>query len=138
MSTPSATPDVSSLEAEHRIQLSLFDAIQEGLRRGRAASGIEGLLDQLIDYSNVHFLSEQLMMRMYEYPEIEAHTQEHDRLIEQVRELRERAAEDPEFLAQHAERLRAWLWSHIQTQDFAFGRYLRELGVGADAQPRDS
>jgi hemerythrin len=51
------------VEAEHRVQLDLVRALREALDKGEDRSSTSALLRQLRDYSDAHFLSEQLLMR---------------------------------------------------------------------------
>ena len=77
------------MEAEHRVQLELLQGLQEALAGGgedRTESAAR--LKQLLEYSEAHFLSEQLLMRLHAYPAYEEHVQEHDRLIGTLRTLR--------------------------------------------------
>ena len=127
---PVMTESATDVSAEHRVQIELLHALQEALARGdedRTTSG--ELLKQLLDYSEAHFLSEQLLMRLYAYPGYEGHVQEHDQLIEGLRDLH-RAWTDGEgeaagnLLAQ----VEDWLQTHMSTTDKALEAYLGENG----------
>lgn len=114
--------------AEHRVQLELLHALQETLS-GAEADPVapESLLKQLLEYSEAHFLSEQLLMRLYAYPAYEQHVQEHDRLIGDLRDLSVAWAEGEgdatgELLAQ----VEGWLLTHMSTTDKALESYLAE------------
>ena len=116
--------------AEHRVQLELLHALQETLAGGdadRSASG--GLLKQLLDYSEAHFLSEQLLMRLYAYPAYEDHVQEHDRLIGDLRDLSVAWAEgEAEAAGTLLVKVEEWLLIHMNTTDKALEGYLAENG----------
>ena len=116
--------------AEHRVQLELLHALQETLVGGdadRSASG--GLLKQLLDYSEAHFLSEQLLMRLYAYPAHEDHVQEHDRLIGDLRDLSVAWAEgEAEAAGTLLVKVEEWLLIHMNTTDKALEGYLAENG----------
>lgn len=75
--TGSATAD-----AEHGIQLGLLDATLSALANGTGEMG--ELLDQLHAYSEAHFLSEQLLMRMAARANYEGHVEEHTRLMQDL------------------------------------------------------
>jgi len=118
------------LEAEHRVQRELLRRLQETLAQGdeeRSASG--DLLGQLLDYSEAHFLSEQLLMRLHSYPAYEEHVQEHDRLIETLRTLSEDWARGGgEATGNLLRRVEDWLLTHMRTTDEALAAYLAEHG----------
>jgi len=112
---------IESVDTEHRLQVSLINALEELLRRQDDLPLAEKTLAQLVDFTSVHFLSEELMMRLYSYPQHDAHCAEHARLVDRVQEIRKNlsAGEAGAALAS-IETLRDWLTSHIKSQDQAF------------------
>ena len=85
-------PDVPAkgLDAEHGIQLGLIEAAANALRRD-AGDAIDWV-DQLLAYTQAHFLSEQLLMRQHADPHYEAHVIEHERFLADLDTLRDHAA----------------------------------------------
>jgi hemerythrin len=121
----SPSVSVESLDAEHRVQLGLITALQQALEQGSERPVVDEILDQLVAYTNAHFMSEQLLMRLYAYPYYESHTQEHDHLIEQVQALQERyQARDLQMTLQTSAVLKEWLLSHIEGLDHGLRDYL--------------
>jgi hemerythrin len=120
------------MEAEHRVQLDLLKAFQEALGRkdGRAAAAV--LLRQLLDYSEAHFMSEQILMREHAYPGYEAHVAEHDGLLEQMRQIAlEQDGDDAAALERRAARVEEWLVGHMRTTDHGLEEYMVELRSGS-------
>jgi hemerythrin-like metal-binding protein len=117
------------VEAEHRVQLDLVRALKEALARGDGdRSAPVHLLRQLLDYSEAHFLSEQLLMRLYAYPAYEEHVLEHDRLIGTLRDISSDWAEGGEAAGNLLARVEDWLLTHMKTTDEALQAYLAEHG----------
>jgi hemerythrin len=120
------------VEAEHQVQLELVHALKDALEAGEndAASGaVPALLRRLVDYSEAHFLSEQLLMRLYAYPAYADHVLEHDRLIGELRAIAEsweKGGGDPAGLLARVEQ---WLLAHMATTDKALEAYLTERGT---------
>jgi hemerythrin len=48
---------------EHDLQLQLIDSLAESIEKGGDFSPARYVLDQFIEFSDMHFLSEQLVMR---------------------------------------------------------------------------
>ena len=118
------------MEAEHRVQLELLRSLQEALAQSDGDRSLSGdLLKQLLDYSEAHFLSEQLLMRLHAYPAYEEHVQEHDRLIETLRTLSEDWVQGGGEAAGNLLRtVEDWLLTHMKTSDEALAAYLAEHG----------
>jgi hemerythrin-like metal-binding protein len=75
----------------------------------------------------MHFLSEQLVMRLHGYPAYETHLEQHTRLMKKVREIKEKVFHGEKAPSiQLITELRDWLLTHIATEDVAFGEYLRK------------
>ena len=122
------------MEAEHQVQRELVRALKEALGAGEddpASGAVPALLRRLVDYSDAHFLSEQLLMRLYAYPAYADHVLEHDRLIGELRALAERWEKggrgEAGPLLQQVER---WLLTHMATTDKALQAYLAEHAPG--------
>lgn len=121
--TTAATP---STDAEHQIQMGLAQAFHEAVRAGQDAALARQILDQLLAYSDVHFMSEQLLMRLCSYPEHDDHLLDHDRMMERLAEVKRwHEAGDRIDALREAEDLQSFLARHIETRDRRFGDYYR-------------
>src|SRR5215475_4279910 len=78
-----------TIDTEHDLQMQLLDSLSLALESGADFSSIRHVLEQFIEFSDMHFLSEQLVMRLHSYPGYEPHLEEHTRLMKKVREIRE-------------------------------------------------
>ena len=115
-----------SIDAEHDLQMQLLDSLSQAIRRGGELSPMKYILEQFIEFSDMHFLSEQLVMRLHGYPGYEPHLEEHTRLMKKVREVRSnllREESAPSLVL--VQELREWLVTHITQEDAAFGSYLK-------------
>ena len=121
---------IDSVDAEHRLQVGLVSALEELVRQGRDSEMIARITAQLVDFTSVHFLSEELMMRLYAYPAHDAHKLEHGRLTDQVEQIRRglEGGDHPAALAAMGE-LRSWLGDHIHAMDRAFASWCDQNGI---------
>jgi hemerythrin len=65
--TPAAAA-VSAIDNEHQVQVALLDTLTENLAAAADPTELEGIMSQVSDYTSVHFMSEQLLMRLHGYP----------------------------------------------------------------------
>lgn len=116
---------IDEMDREHALELQIVRAIQQALASDDR-SELPQLLEQLEDFTNAHFLAEQLLMRLHSYPGFEAHQREHDDLMEELKQLgKELLSEDSVRSTQLAENLERWLITHIQSEDQALAEYLK-------------
>lgn len=115
----------AAMDREHAGQLSLLNDLKAAVRSGADDTLVYALLDELVEHSNLHFLSEQLAMKLHAYEAYESHLLEHERLMLEVQNLKHSlatgTATDKHSLI---EALRSWLVIHIQTADKSLEQYL--------------
>jgi hemerythrin-like metal-binding protein len=122
------------MDAEHKVQIGLIQALEQSLQQGQGRSDISYILSQLVEYTNIHFMSEQLLMRLHAYPDFGEHEMEHDHLIEQLRKVEAGfVAGDSEMTSSEITLLKRLVIDHIKTHDQTFAKYLANLDGGAVA-----
>ncbi len=117
--------NIPSIDAEHALQIGLVEALGRAIAEGKSREVADEILEKLLDYTRVHFLAEELMMRMEGYPGYEAHHSEHGELLTELQKMRAAYGRgDHPRMADAVEGLRSWLAGHIRTQDRAFAAFL--------------
>jgi hemerythrin-like metal-binding protein len=120
---------VEEIDQEHALELQIVRSIRTTLATDDREK-LGELLARLEDFTNAHFLGEQLLMRLHAYPGYQAHQEEHDNLMTELRELSQRLLTqesiDPD---QEAENLERWLITHIQSEDQALAEYLKQSDI---------
>ena len=115
----------ASMEREHAGQLNLLNDLKAAVRGGAPDTLVYTLLNELVEHTNLHFLSEQLAMKLHAYESYESHFLEHERLLAEVQNLKSSLATGTAMDKQNLiEALRNWLLVHIQTADKTLAEYL--------------
>ena len=116
---------VADMDREHTGQLSLLNDLKAAIRSGAPDSLVYALLDELVEHTDQHFLSEQLAMKLHAYEAYESHLLEHERLLVEVQNLKRDLESGTETdKSGLIEALRSWLIVHIQTADRKLAEYL--------------
>ncbi|HEX5854649.1 MAG TPA: hemerythrin domain-containing protein [Thermoanaerobaculia bacterium] len=124
-------PGLPEVDLDHQLQLALVDAF------GKAAGANERIeagriLEQMADLSEMHFLAEELVMRLHGYPAFKEHAAEHANLMREMNELlRENAAGTLDITLELAGRLRRTLANHLGGTDHALTDYMLREGIRA-------
>ena len=116
-----------AMDHDHRQQARAVAALEGAVRRGGDPQVIASLLLGLIESTHEHFESEQRLMRRWNYPLYEAHAHSHERLMGELRVIRdEHAAGQLVIDAARLAALRRWLTDHIRAMDHALAEFLKQ------------
>jgi len=125
---PPESLDLSSIDNEHRIQIGLLNALYDAVNDKKPASEINQILNQLTTYSELHFMSEELLMRMYAYPHYDDHVHDHEAMTEFLNDIMKTVtAGDDSMALKTASDMRQFLVAHISTRDEALSEYLNKV-----------
>ena len=120
--------DLSSIDNEHRIQIGLLNALYDAVNDKKPASEVNQILNQLTTYSELHFMSEELLMRMYAYPDYDDHVHDHEAMTEFLNDIMKTVTAGQDSMAlKTASDMRQFLVSHISTRDEALSEYLTKV-----------
>lgn len=117
------------VEAEHALQYKLLAEAERLLRTNDFATSRE-VVQQLYDYSEAHFGSEQVLMRLHSYPGYQSHLREHGDLLAALGNLL--ANLEYSTGAQSAGALRRWLTAHVHHADQAFLDFMAQAPRAAE------
>lgn len=117
---------VESVDAEHRELIDLINALYEDMQSRQHEEEVMAFLGEIYARIAAHFALEELLMRQHDYDEYRDHKQDHERLLEVIREIMD-DYEDGKLLDSAALgcRLDAWFSEHCRTKD---ARLHRRLG----------
>lgn len=123
------TIGLQDIDRDHQLQIALVDAFERAAGANeRAEAG--RILEQMAALSKMHFLAEELVMQLHQYPAYEEHAREHAHLLKEMRGLLEQnAAGTLDITLGLAERLRRSLANHLRGTDYALSAYMREEGI---------
>jgi hemerythrin-like metal-binding protein len=117
--------DAQTVENEHRVQVELIDALEDAIASNRATGEVAEILSQCREFTRLHFLSEELLMRLHAYPHHDDHVLEHQRMVEALDEIERAHGEGgPATALEVVRSFKATLMSHIATRDTELTRFM--------------
>ncbi len=122
---------IEMIDDDHRRLLNLINQFQTAVFYQTGAKFEDEAFDALIDYTRTHFEREEQLMSEHGYPDLQAHQQEHQKMIELVesRMAEHREQGHHEALVEMVDFLRDWLINHINGTDQAYSGFLHDKGV---------
>ncbi len=109
---------IPSIDHEHRELIDLINQCHERLGGDERSGAIEDFLGEIHTGIAAHFALEERIMRNAAYPEYAAHKEDHEDLLDQLREFMDVYAMDPQvgkYLLQRE--LSDWFSRHFATFD---------------------
>jgi hemerythrin len=121
---------VRALDDQHGILMDTMNELRQAVVRGAGREQVSEVLDRLIEFTRMHFATEERLLEQTGFPALAAHRVEHQRVLAQILEAAHRA--------QHGEEvhmhsllifLRDWYVTHIGSLDQEYGPWLNDRGV---------
>lgn len=118
---------IAEVDEEHREMIELINECYERLGGVQDSLAIEQFLGEIYVGVSSHFALEEQVMHKAAYPEYAAHKEDHEELLDQIRDLMDSFLDDPEGGAQLLrDRLGDWFGNHFATFDARLHHHLPE------------
>jgi hemerythrin len=114
-------------DGEHEVQLGLLAALCQAVREGRDGETVALNLGQLRSYSEGHFASEELLMRMKSYDDYAAHVADHEHMLDALQEIAtNHSLGNSTLVTGKVEEVLGFIQQHIATRDRHFADMVRQ------------
>jgi hemerythrin len=80
---------IASIDSQHKQLAEMVDLLFTAIQAGNGDEVVDGLMDELIDYSKNHFATEEKLFDDYGYPDTKAHKKSHAALKSQLTKLKQ-------------------------------------------------
>ena len=111
---------VADLDQQHQEFFARFNSLSEACQEGRGSEVIRELLDKLIEYTDLHFSTEEALLERLKHPNLKVQREQHSIFRQQISALREKYYQDApkrELAASVNGILVRWLIQHIRKVD---------------------
>jgi hemerythrin len=130
---------IEEIDEQHKIIVGLVNRLYEGIIHQSDAALIQSILDELVQYTIVHFAVEESLMRIFDYPHYDEHKHAHQELTKHVMDLQKKfrlgkVSINMELLSF----LRKWVTTHILGDDKKYTPYFLEKGLKTSWNKRTS
>lgn len=121
---------VRRIDDEHQGMVALVNELNEAMKWRKGKDEIARILSELIARTQVHFATEEQLMKDHDYAGYPEHKAEHERLLQEISALERRYAEG-DLLLSFAIMLylKGWALAHVSSCDKALGAYLNSKAV---------
>lgn len=109
---------IEAVDFEHREMIELINELYDEISDRKDLDSIEQFLGDIHAMISAHFALEERVMKRSAYDEYEAHKDDHEELLDQIRDLMDTFFLDPDKgLTLLQNRLSDWFANHFSTFD---------------------
>ena len=121
---------VRQFDDQHKKLIEMVNDLHDSMKVGKGKEALGKILKSLIQYTAMHFSSEERLMKQHNYPDYEQHKKEHNQLVMKVQDVQKKYLEGSTILSQEVMNfLKEWLRNHIQGEDKKYGIFFNSIGV---------
>jgi len=119
---------VEEVDHEHQELVELINQLHEEMKAGAEADAVADFLGEVFARISAHFALEETVMRKHGYDEYEAHKAEHEKLLDDIRDIMDAHEEGryTDYEGALSGAVRDWFVNHFKTKD---ARLHKMLGV---------
>jgi hemerythrin len=118
---------IEAIDHEHRELIDLINRLYGELSTHSGKDAVEAFFGDLFKSISAHFALEERFMREQKYHDLDAHKRDHEKLLDEIREMMDEFIEHQETSGDVlAARLESWFGRHFETHD---ARLHQELGA---------
>jgi len=122
---------IQEIDEQHKKLVNLINRLYDAMTLGEDKVAVaKDVLNELVQYTIIHFAVEECLFRIFEYPNYRAHCDMHEDLRNQVDEINKKVQNGerlitPELLFF----LRKWITNHIMVEDKKYSPFLLKKGM---------
>ncbi len=114
---------ILEIDNQHRLLLRSISVIEESIRLNQGWSNTHYAILELIQLARMHFSFEEALMRMFAYPRMDTHQDEHQHFFTRLDGI-ERQSLRKSAEAEMIDFLKSWLTKHILVSDRDYAKHI--------------
>jgi hemerythrin-like metal-binding protein len=127
---PEYSVSVERFDSDHQRLFCLIGDLAEAMREGRGTDEVFRILQELADYTRIHFEAEEQAMREAGYRALVAHMAEHRALVSRLAEYCSSFDASSDVIATDVLLfLYGWLKDHVLVTDRKYSAALNRAGI---------
>jgi hemerythrin len=115
---------IDSVDFEHKELIDLINRLYDTWMAKGAEPSVEGFFGDLFRGISAHFALEERFMRERGYDQLTVHKGDHERLLDEIRDIMDDFEKHGQTTDMLAARLEAWFARHFETHDARLHRAL--------------
>ncbi len=118
------------IDNQHKKLIAVINKLFNSFSEGKAEEIIQEIIQELTDYTQYHFKTEEDIFEKINYPDKEKHINEHQDFVKQISIWKNKIEKDEKDV--HYDLLnflKNWLIKHIQKEDKAYEKFFKQNNI---------
>ncbi len=122
--------EIKQIDQQHKKLVDLVNQLHKGMRSGNSKQLMGRILDELVNYTAVHFKTEEDIFERINYSRKEEHERIHEDLVGKVIEFQEAFHSGNALISMDLMKfLKDWLVDHIKGEDRKYIQSMHDAGI---------
>ncbi len=121
---------VKEIDEQHKKLVNMINELHEAMLERKSKEALGKIIDGLIEYTDIHFKTEEKYFDKFGYPEADAHKKEHQDFVKKVVDFKKGYDEGKLLLSLDVMNfLKDWLVNHIMGSDQKYSDFFNQHGL---------
>lgn len=121
---------VAKCDEDHKKLFALMNTLYDAMLAGKGAQVVGKVVQELVDYTKLHFSAEESLMEKTSYPALDTHRAQHREFVNRVEQFQQDLAAgktvEPRFVANY---VMVWWTKHIRQTDQQYSAHLNAKDI---------
>ena len=114
------------MDAQHKKMMGIINQLHEAMLAGKASHEIGLIINEMVDYAQYHFSSEEKLLTTLGYPALNTQKMSHNGFVKKVKEFQSEFEHGKLALSVEVLDFQKDWWSkHILGEDMKYGPYIK-------------
>lgn len=124
--------NVDEIDQQHQKLVGIVNKLAVAMSEGKGKNVLGKIIDELVNYTIVHFRTEERILKIVNYPEFSGHQREHADFVQKVSDFQKEFARGQLGLTVEVMNfLCDWVRIHIKKNDKKYAQFLDTHGLRA-------
>ncbi|MCF8178246.1 MAG: hemerythrin family protein [Sulfuritalea sp.] len=119
---------IDEIDRQHQVLFDVAARLDLAVTSEEKWSAVHFALVELTNFINIHFAVEEALLRLHDYPELEAHIADHRKFSADLAKIKAHSIQN-DVSTQMTTLVKNWLVSHIGGLDRAYVHHLRTAPI---------
>lgn len=109
---------VDEIDKQHQVLIKMINDLHDAMKAGKQKEELSNIINEMVEYTDYHFSTEEKYFQKFEYPNIVQHKKEHRNFVKEVVDFKKKFDANQLFLSMKIMNfLKNWLITHIMDSD---------------------